>query len=1091
MSPTLLSKYLGQEYPPTDQQSDVIGAAPGPLLVVAGAGAGKTETMAARVVWLVANGYARPEEVLGLTFTRKAAQELGKRIRNRLGVLADNDSLLRRLDPTGELAESLRVVAPTISTYDAYAGGLVREYGLLVPVEPDARLITDAELHAITREVVLDYRGQLVTASGKNPAVSTVISDVLGLMSSMGNSLVEPAFIEEQSHIFLAETESLPGKGDPAKFTNEMAKWRDAQELRRNYLPILEELGKQLRARGVVTFNEQMSVAAQLARDHSMVGASQRQRFRVVMLDEYQDTSHAQRILLRSLFGENRDAAGGAAHPLTVTAVGDPMQAIYGWRGATAENLAAFVEDFPCPDGSTAPKRQLTISWRNPPNVLDMANLVSDALLGTGPARAVAALSSRPHAPIGDVQIAFFEHEQEEIDFVADDLARQYENSRETGEIFNAAVLVRANRTSPEVAEALELRGVPYEIVGLAGLLDVPEVADVVAVASMLVNPGDSASALRILSGPAVGLGLKDLSALAQRAGNLRGSARSEDTEDTGHADFTDPMERLHNQLAEVVEEAQRITAGADAPAGLTDAVADLGEPERYSEEGLARMQAVASKLRWLRTHSLGKRLADVFADIIDVFGIRTEVLARPSSTGTVHLDRLLEEVSTYPGASLNALLEYFELARDHEGGLTPGAVPVRDDRVQILTAHKAKGLEWDTVAVIRADRQTYASRNSTFLTQAKLVPDEEFDAFADAEDRTQFAKAANGYIKTSGAKLDEESARLFYVALTRSERKLIVTGSAKKPGRKKVEEPYAHLLALRDLVPEDCVAQWFEGDGEGETDADAGAAVPAKEGIWPHLAADPRDAEAAQAVGAAMADLPGLSQGELFELWERDTTALIEEHDAAASAAVPVVLPGELTASDIVALSADPEQFAHRARRPVPFKPNAYAKRGTAFHEWLEEFYGARPLLSEDELPGADEAGVDTQTLAQLKANFEASHWASRTPAYVEHPFELALGQSVVRGRMDAVFEDEDGWTVVDWKTGTKPPPAQMESAKLQLAVYAEAWRRSVGDGKDVRAVFFYVRSGEDYAPANLPDGAELEALLQQSAAEGIEFER
>lgn len=1083
MSPAVLSKYLGQQFPPTQQQADVIGADPGPLLVVAGAGAGKTETMAARVVWLVANGYVRPEEVLGLTFTRKAAQELGKRIRDRLSVLAGNDALVRRLDPSGTLGQSLKVIAPTVSTYDAYAGDLIREYGLLVPVEPDARLITEAELHAITREVVHDYRGKIGTLDGKKRSLNTVIEDVLGLVTAMGNSLLTPGFVADEAYTFLAETEALPGSKDPAKFTKEMQKWRDVQELRRAYLPLVEELGAELRARGVVTFNEQMSVAARLARDHAEVGASQRQRFRVVMLDEYQDTSHAQRVLLRSLFGENRDAGSGRAHPLTVTAVGDPMQAIYGWRGATAANLAAFVEDFPQPDGSVAPKKQLTTSWRNPPEVLELANRVSDSLLGTGPERAVAALAPREGADPGDIVLGYFEHQQEEVDFVADHLAAQYARSQETGDPFTAAVLVRANATSPEVAEALEERGVPYEIVGLAGLLDVPEVADTVAIASMLVRPGDSASALRILAGPAVGLGLADLDALARRAANLRGTR--EETTSVGADD--DPVSRFHAQLEEAVEQAREITAGTDAPAGLTDAVADLGEPERYSEEGLRRIKDLAAKLRWLRTRSLGKRLPDVFADIIAVFGIRTEVLARPSATGTVHLDRLLDEVAKYPGTSLPALLDYFDLAREHEEGLAPGIVPVRTDRVQILTAHKAKGLEWDTVAVVRADSSTYDVKASTFLTVPKMVPDEEFDGFADVETRTEFAKAAKAYAGREKDKLKEESARLFYVALTRSARKLIVTASGKKPGRATVAGPYEHFDAIRQLVPEGCVAHWYDG---ASSDGEEGATAPAERtGAWPHFSPEPEDAAAAELVRAAIEDLPAATEGELFSLWERDTTALIEEHEAAQSAEVPVVVPGELTASDVVALHADPEQFARRARRPVPFKPNAYAKRGTAFHEWLEEFYGARPLLTEDELPGGEDSDVDTRTLEVLKANFEHSHWAQRTPAHVEQPFELALGQSVVRGRMDAVFEDADGWTVVDWKTGTKPAPAQMHSARLQLAVYKEAWRRIAGDGRDVRAMFFYVRTGEDYEPADLPGAEELERLLQQSAADGLAF--
>ena len=185
MSPVLLSRYLGQQYPPTDQQAAVIGAEPGPLLVVAGAGAGKTHTKAAREVWLVANGYARPDEVLGLTFTRKAAQEMGKRIRDRLGSLAANTDLVRRLDPSGELADNLQVIAPSVSTYDSYAGELIREYGLLVPVEPDARLITDAELHAIATDVVVNYSGGLITELGSNPSLSTVVEDLLALTTAM------------------------------------------------------------------------------------------------------------------------------------------------------------------------------------------------------------------------------------------------------------------------------------------------------------------------------------------------------------------------------------------------------------------------------------------------------------------------------------------------------------------------------------------------------------------------------------------------------------------------------------------------------------------------------------------------------------------------------------------------------------------------------------------------------------------------------------------------------------------------------------------------------------------------------------------
>ena len=1098
MSPTLLSRYLGQKFPPTEQQAAVIGAEPGPLLVVAGAGAGKTETMAARVVWLVANGFVRPDQVLGLTFTRKAAQEMGTRIRERLGTLAANTELVQRLDPSGELAEHLKVIAPTVSTYDSYAGSLIREYGLLVPVEPDARLITDAELHAIATDVVLDYTGGLLSEFGSNPSLGTVVEELLALTTSMGNELATPEWVAEHARDFLAETEAYPkGPRAKAEFNETMRRWRSKQEERANYLPLAAALKAELRNRGVVTFNEQMSVAAGLARDHAQVGQSQRGRYRVVMLDEYQDTSHAQRVLLRSLFGN------GADPQLTVTAVGDPMQAIYGWRGATAANLAAFVEDFPLASGDPAPKKQLTTSWRNPPQVLQLANGVSDAVLGTGDDRTVAPLSPRPDAPAGDVTLGFFPDQDAEITFVADALAQEYDDSQRTGDSFEAAALVRKNRHSPLLAAALEERGVPYEIVGLAGLLEVPEVADTVAIATMLVRPDDTAAALRILGGPAVGLGLADLEALASRAANLRGGGEQAEHDDPAPED---PELLLGAQLEELVQRASEITANTDRPEGLTDALADLGEPERYSEEGLARMRDAAAKLRWLRTHSLGKRLSDLFADIISIFGIRTEVLARRSQSGAVHLDRLLEEVAAYPGASLDSLLHYFELARTHEDGLTPGNVAVREDRVQILTGHKAKGLEWDTVAVLHVDSATYKATAETFLTYIRHLPTETFgdpdiyEFFAEVENRTQFEKAAKAWIKEVGAELAEESARLFYVAVTRAAKKLIVTGSRRRPDVTREAEPYEHFLGMRDRVDAACIACWDEGtEGPEEAESAKDNAENAngtdprsseRTGYWPHYAPAEADLAAARAVEAAREHLPAYVDGELFSLWERDTSALIEEYQAAQSGEVPVVMPGELTASDVVALSADPVQFARRARRPVPFKPNTYAKRGTAFHEWLEEFYGARPLLTEDELPGNDEADVDAATLNRLKANFEASEWAGRTPTYVEHPFELALGETVVRGRMDAVFEVtfEDtgtgGWVVVDWKTGEKPPRDAMESAKLQLAVYREAWRRIIGDGREVRAVFFYVRTGETYAPRDLPDAERLAALLDGAAA-------
>ena len=163
-SPVELADALGV-HRPTDEQAAVIAAPPGPLVVIAGAGAGKTETMAARVVWLVANGYAEPSQVLGLTFTRKAAGQLLRRIRSRLA----------RLAGTGLLGAPGSSAAPgdpvTVGTYHAYAGTLLREHGLLLPMEPDTRLLSPTELWQLAFEVVCAYPGELDT--DRTPAAVT------------------------------------------------------------------------------------------------------------------------------------------------------------------------------------------------------------------------------------------------------------------------------------------------------------------------------------------------------------------------------------------------------------------------------------------------------------------------------------------------------------------------------------------------------------------------------------------------------------------------------------------------------------------------------------------------------------------------------------------------------------------------------------------------------------------------------------------------------------------------------------------------------------------------------------------------------
>ncbi|WP_312716103.1 ATP-dependent helicase [Corynebacterium flavescens] len=1046
-----LAGALGKKFPPTAEQAHVIESVLGPKLVVAGAGAGKTETMAARVVYLVANGLVRPEQVLGLTFTRKAAQQLEKRIRTQLMALRGSGLIV----PGSDVAEALSNIAPAVSTYDSYAGDLVREYGLLLPVEPSARIITEAERFAIAHEVVSNYGGRL--SAGQS--LSTVTQTLLRLSESMDSELVDPAALRAHAEVFQLTAEDLEktSKKGP-EFSKQVQKYLDTQKLRLEYLPLVEALHEEQAARAVITFGEQMSIAARLARTHPQVGQQQSQRYRVIMLDEYQDTSYAQRILLRSLFGGERQG-------LAVTAVGDPMQAIYGWRGATAENLAAFVEDFPQAGGAPAGKDQLTTSWRNPVRVLALANDVATSVFAGAP-RPVDELEARAGAAPGEVSLGYFATGAQEREFIAQHLHKLWEKRPEESG-FSAAVLVRTNRQSALISQALDEVGVPNEIVGVGGLLWQPEVQDLVALATMLVRPQDSEAALRVLSGPLCGLGVADIQALHSRQRNLMGAGDARVRWEEG----SDALAHLSAQLEQAVAE------GPDQVLGLADALADLGERERYTPQGLARMEEVGAKLRHLRTYALSKPLSDLFADIEDLFCLRTEVLTRGGAGATTQLDKFAEVVASFHGDSLYAFLDFVELARERENGLDSGEVPTRGDRVQIMTVHKAKGLEWEHVCVVHADSSSYGAKAETFLTNVHKVPGDEdvIEVDPDATKRSAFGKACEEYKAQVREHEAEEAARLFYVALTRSEATLTITGSGTnlKTGASK-KGPYAHLALLRAKHP-DLVVHW-----DVPEDPEALEAAPPQEADFPALHPAPEALAGAEAVLAAMEELPDLSAGETYELWEQEAGALIEEYSLLQAPVVEVEMPSELTASDMVALSTDPVQFARRQRRPIPFKPNSYAKRGTAFHAWLEDYFAMPALLGEDELPGAEE--TEPGDVEKLRQDFLESEWADRVPAFVEAPFEITIGSSVVRGRMDAVFSQPDGsWFIVDWKTGRPPAGAALRSAEVQLAVYAEAWRR-IRRADNVRAAFYYVREGYLFEPRDLPRGDKLAELLESA---------
>lgn len=1082
---------------PTPEQAAVIEGPTEPTLVLAGAGAGKTETMAARVVWLVANGYASPSEILGLTFTRKAAQQLSRRIRSRLDALG-RSPLCTGPGADPRIAEAIRTQDPQISTYHAFAGGLLGSYGLLVPVEPDSRLLSATAVFQLAYDVVSAWESPLSTAS----SAARVTRDVLALAGQLSEHLVTTDDLRAHPDLVSTLIATLPGgprqKSEPTARLQSIA---TSQGHRDELADLVDAVAARMHAESSLDHASQMSLAATVARDHKEVGEAERRAFRVVLLDEYQDTGHSQRVLLSSLFG-------GRVQPIpAVTAVGDPMQSIYGWRGASASNLDLFRTDFPRADGGQAHVRELTTSWRNPPEVLTLANRITLPLRDRPGSVAVPELRARPGAEPADMHVAVLDTVEDERAWLADSVAERYFSAVAAGGTPTAAVLVRRNGDAGPIAEALEKRGLPVQVEGVGGLLDVPEVADVVSLLTVVARPGAGAALVRLLTGDRFALGAADLAVLARRASDL---SLRRPSGATGAVTSIAVLEDVLDAIASGEE--------TDA-AGLADALADPGPRSRYSPVGLERIMDLAGMISGLRARA-STPPARLVAAAEQALGLDAEVRLRERIDGGEAREQLDElhavatGFGTGRGSGLDAFLGYLDLARTVDGGLTRGEVAATPGRVQILTVHRAKGLEWEIVAVphviegvFPSDRAPQTSTHTATQLPEELRGDREHEGnpggvpvprLDGVTDRKLLETALKTHKDRVGRRSLDEDRRLFYVAVTRSERSLLLSASHWQDTGSKPKGPSAFLTevleACRGSEPVGVIDHLVESPSPVNP-----AAASVVEAEWPR---EPRNNRLAMArevgrVRPVDAEVDPAPEAGPARRWHLSAAPLLADARRSAEKRGDVILPRRLTAGEVVALAADPEAFAERLRRPVPFRPDRFARRGTRFHTWLEQRYGATHLLDLDDLPGAGDHGVEDglseADLTELQVAFEASRWARMTPEAVEVPFEVGLGGHLLRGRIDAVFADGDGWVVVDWKTGRVPTSREMPAVSLQLAVYRYAWAKviSVRTGQDVRledirAAFHYVRPGRTVEPSDLPDAQDLIALLGGTKGSG-----
>ncbi|TPW73154.1 ATP-dependent DNA helicase [Schumannella sp. 10F1B-5-1] len=1085
--------------PPTDEQVAVIESPLAPALVVAGAGSGKTETMASRVLWLVANGFVDPAQILGLTFTRKAAGELGERMRRRIAQLRAIGLVPERADAVDDPAADL-LDTPTIATYNAFASAIFRDNAPLVGYDGDAVLLGEAATWLMARELVA--RSADLRLADTEKSVDVLTTAVVTLSNQLGENVADAEAVRAMSADF-GTLRDLPLGGTKA--------YRGDGELgiieRVAALPALLDLALELRRakreRAAIEFSDQVATALRIVEANPHVVEELRTRYRVVILDEYQDTSVVQTRLLAGLF---------RAHP--VMAVGDPNQSIYGWRGASAAGLAQFGAWFgdrdpdrdrddrtetgtPRTPGSapTAARFDLSTSWRNGRRILDAANVLIAPLAGgagRGASVAVRELGARPGADEHPIELRYPETVVDEADAVAawfrDRLADPGEWKDVDGVATppSAALILRARATLEQFLRAFRSAGVPYHVLGVGGLLAEPLVADLVAALAVLDDPRANSELIRLLVGSRWRLGTADVAALHELARWLERRDLAQQPLDP------EVVRALRGSLAD--DDSASLVDALDFVATARDDHRALGG---FSDEGLRRLREAGTLFAGLRRR-VRLDLDDLVTIVIQELGLDIEAAANETRAGSgrvleAFFDALAGFQQIGQQASLRAFLGWLREAEARER-LSPRSDPPEPGCVQIITIHGAKGLEWDLVAVSRlvTDEMPSKVRDASGWLAFGQLP-YEFRGDADAlapldwrtvETRAELKRRIEGFKTEFRADQLAEDRRLAYVAVTRARRRLLLTGSFWS-SQKESRAPGAFLQELAE-------AGLLQALPEAPVNETNPLAVEPERVAWPR---EPLGSRRARVEAAA--DYVRRADPEHAGAWARDVELLLEERRQRLAGADAAVVPERIPASRFKDWVDDPAAVLAELRRPMPERPYRATRLGTLFHAWVEHRSDPDAAMAgfdeldalATELDGGDDdrlTAVDAERFAQLRATFEASPWAARRPVDVEREIHLPLGGRTVVCKIDAVYADgepgSERFEIVDWKTGRAPRDARdRELKQLQLALYRLAYARWRGvDPERIDAAFYFVADDEVLRPERVDDAEELAARWQ-----------
>jgi DNA helicase-2/ATP-dependent DNA helicase PcrA len=691
----------------TARQRRAVTHGEGPLLIVAGAGTGKTTVITRRIAWLIAEKRAKPSEILALTFTERAAAQMVERV-DRLVPYGHNDAV--------------------ISTFHAFGDRLLRDHALEVGLSDRSTVLSRAEQIILLREHLFDLPLDRFRPLG-DP--TRFLSALVTLIGRLRDEEIGPEAYQAAARRLAGRAAAAP---DDAALADEAARHAELAACYAAY----ERL---MRATDRFDFGDQVGLALRLLREQPAVLAAERARFRYVLVDEFQDTNHAQWELVRLLVEPHGN----------VTVVGDDDQSIYRFRGAALGNILGFRAAY-----RRARSVVLVDNFRSRQVILGAAHRLIqhndparlEAREGIDKTLRARARFTRPEPSAGAIELLSFATGSDEADAVAERIAAAIRGGRRAGD---HAILVRGNRDADPFLRSLNMARIPWRFSGTAGLYRQPEVRVLISFLRVVNDPEDSVSCYDLATSEIFGLSAADVTLALNRASRRRMS--------------------LVAALREAAANPQ------DAP---------------FSLRSLEVVQRLMGTIDQHRSMSAERSCGELLYHFINASGWLARLAREARDTGDERLANvarffeivrrqgslLRDDRLPFLAAQLDTLIE------TGDDPSTADAEPDEGDAVHVLTYHKAKGLEFPVVVMTGLVDEGFPTRER----RDALEPPAELLRDAELESDHHLA----------------EERRLFYVGMTRAREELVFSWAQDYGGRRtrRVSQFVSEALELVPATP-------------------------------------------------------------------------------------------------------------------------------------------------------------------------------------------------------------------------------------------------------------------------------------------------